>query len=216
MSALVGCCGMKFIYSTYEHLKKLAPALEFVEAEPDSQQMIAETFGAILPVFVNGRTKRLLTPLTAAALQNEAQIPCIVLDIPESDELGAAIILNGGIEGNLYNVPADAAALLPYLRRLYAENRKALLALGQPPEYWREFFEWLESSSLPYEQPRPAVLDLEIPRLDLAMQADNIPADLAAWNAHARKRQPASAYHFYGAIRANRCYSSGRTKFQHS
>ncbi len=199
---------MKLVNITPEKLQNALPVLPYQENAPDAIAAAANVFGAIMPIFINKYSGKILNPvwMNAYSKLGLSEIPTAVLELPGDSEIGASIILNGGIEGWLYNVPADMQRVIPYLRTQYEKNRSALLALGAEPDYWHNFFRWLDNPESP---PEPdlytgmidpddmAIADFDIPLLDIEMQAA-LAADfsLTAWNSQPRKFG-AYGWHFY-------------------
>ena len=200
---------MKFARIAVEKVQRLTPVIRYVENVPDTTSLALQTFGIYQPVYINQTTRRILNPVWFNTLleQKPALIDCLILDVPEEIEIPLSIALNGGVEGWAYNRPANPAEIVPHLQRMMNENRPALLALGGEPDYWIKFFRWLDSPALPATIAGGLALepefllpdDFDIPRLDLALQPDSIPAGITAWNSHGRPsgRKQYTAYHFY-------------------
>lgn len=188
---------MKTVYASIERLKQAKPAIGFVENIPEAARLALARFGNLYPVYVNKKTGRILNPVWLEALATQDNPPenvlCVLLELPPQDEKGAAIILNGGIEGLLYNIPGED--IRPYLRDCMEFDRAALLAMLPDPDYWNSFFSDQPQAPAPRLAGLP-IEELNIPTLDLSMQASAIP-DFTAWNSNSRRRTSPQAYHFY-------------------
>lgn len=163
---------MKTTYINLERLKRAKPAIQFAENIPDSARLAYECFGNLYPIYINKNTQHILNPVWLAMLAAQDNPPdtvaCAVLDLSIEGEKGAAIILNGGIEGLLYNIPEDD--IRPYLAACMNEDRAALLAMLPDPEYWHNFFDNTPAGTIPKLAGLP-IEELNIPMLDIQHQA---------------------------------------------
>lgn len=189
---------MRFAQIPLARLMKAKPVIAFAENVPDAAALALTAYSNFQPIYINRTTGRVLNPVWRDALAAQSNppesLPCALLELSEQDEIGVAIVLNGGIEGLLYNVPTDTTRLMPYLSHLMQAERATLLALLPDPDYWRDFFDGKPDAPQLAAAIKPE--DLNIPSLDLAMQAESAPTELIGWNSQSRRRKVA-AYHFY-------------------
>lgn len=205
---------MELITLDHEKLAALPAALPMTAYDSE----LAELAAAKHPqaVYINRATWHVLTDHTRRAMlaATTEAIPCILLDIPENEEISAAIAYSGGINGNLAGKPESEADSLKLARtawRLYHagnEGRELLLTMGADPEYWLNLFEHLTEQAKQepepkHESPAPVIIEgYDIPQLPLEGQAtreailEGLGIEWLAWGSQARNK-PLKATHFY-------------------
>lgn len=204
---------MELVKLEHSKLAALPAALPMISYDSE----LAELAAAKHPqaVYINRATWHVLTDHTRRAMlaSHTDSIPCILLDIPENEEISAAIAYSGGINGNLAGKPeseADSLKLARMAWRLYHsgnEGREQLLTMGAAPEYWLELFEHLTDQAKqepePKPEPTPVIIEgYDIPTLDLSGQAtreeilNGVGIEWLAWGSQARNK-PLKATHFY-------------------
>ena len=203
---------MELIQLDRQKLDNLNCAIELEYVEETGA--FAATYFPAQVVTINRDTWHILNPHTYEAMKtarpDETQFYCLLVSIPADDEIGAAIALNGGINGLLAARPANDNAnseLINYIMRTYQTDRKKLFGLGADAPYWLDFIDWQtgKSEAAPeqitpqYEAVTISEELLDFPELDLNLQAS--PNDInglawVAWGSQSRSRK-AQAIHFY-------------------
>lgn len=164
----------------------------------------------IQPIVINRTTWTILNPHIRDSLfisyPNRDTFHCLLVEIEAEQEIAAAIILSGGIDGNLNAFPKDSVSLIEYAIRCRErlDLRPLLLAMGQDVDYWIQFFAFLDAppdETEPPTAPQPAGQPTQwgIPELNLSMQAtkrDIQGLHFKAWGSHGRSKKT-QAYHFY-------------------
>lgn len=199
---------------------KAAIALMYVE----ETGAFAATYFPVQVVYINRDTWHILNPHTYEAMKaarpTDETFSCLLVSIPAEDEIGAAIALNGGIEGLLAAAPANQEAserLAKYCLSVYnSPQREKLFGLGADADYWLDFFDWLDGKDTPTptetnsnagarigasfpKHLQTAVQYDEFPTLDLALQASSNDIQAVQWSTWGGQARGAvaEAVHFY-------------------
>jgi hypothetical protein len=203
---------MELVQLDREKLDSLDCAIELEYVEETGA--FAAQYFPVQVVYINRDTWHLMNPHTYEAMKtarpDAKQFDCLLVTIPAQDEIGAAIALNGGINGLLAARPANDNAnreLINYIMRTYQLDRKKLFGLGADAPYWLDFIDWQTGKNEPapeqvtpqYETVTVTHGNFSIPELDLAGQATKTDVQglqWLAWGSQARSRK-AQAIHFY-------------------
>lgn len=185
---------MKFKYVHLDQVAGLPAALRMSSnVHPNGLSTALKRFGILKPVYVNRATAHVLNPVELAAIASvytpDAAVPVVVLDIPAEDEVAAALVIAGGLDGMLNPLPADDEAVSEAIYRLLDADPAHLEALA-PLDYIQNL---LYAGA---GQPRLEGLTWDIPMLDINLQVDDPTQRFIAWGSR-RRDAPAHGIHFY-------------------
>lgn len=186
--------------------------LEYIEGTGD----FAAKYFPVQVVYINRQTMRIMNPHTYQAMKavqpESTCYPCLLVDIPADDEIGAAIVVSGGVEGMLSAIPANADAekrIVSYIEKTFATEREQLFGLGPDADFWLDFLELQKTpapTNEPITLPKTVTLDIplteieaDFPTLDINQQAtktDIQGLQWVSWGSQSRAAA-ADAYHFY-------------------
>lgn len=203
---------MELITLERDKLAQLPTAIDLIGYD-EELATIAQKYFDMKPPIINRTTWHILNPHQRNILfetdPTKKDFVCLLVDVPAEQEIAAAIMLAGGINGTFNARPKDSQDLIRYSVKLVnnPKTRELLFTMGQDVDYWRDFFEWVELRNQPKPeeeleeepQPIPEPDSLGIPILDIKMQArkkDLKGLTWKAWSSIGRQTKQ-DAYHFY-------------------
>lgn len=193
---------------TLKKLAELPPALSVLAGRQDAQKQALQALGRYAPVFISADTHRVLNSPYLEALTTlyspNTTVDVLFLDIPESREAIAAMVLCGGLDGKLApQVDARQAVEIIYALQDIHPERINALGIGLDYAQWILDMEAYGQSQEP--QPRPpgvtpapvdlSAVDLGMPQLNPELQQLTT-MDFKPWGQRDRTL-PGTAFHFY-------------------